>query len=98
MFHFANHRRAAKKGENSNRILSFLVPVTGLEPVRDCSQGILSPWCLPFHHTGVEQNQFTMLFVQCQENRDFLSFRNHRRNRDAGKVDYNYSVALRVTE
>ena len=30
-----------------------LVPVTGLEPVRDCSQGILSPWCLPFHHTGV---------------------------------------------
>ena len=31
----------------------FLVPVTGLEPVRGCPQGILSPWCLPFHHTGV---------------------------------------------
>ena len=22
----------------------------GLEPTRDCSQGILSPQCLPFHH------------------------------------------------
>ena len=30
-----------------------LVPVTGLEPVRSCPQGILSPWCLPFHHTGM---------------------------------------------
>lgn len=28
------------------------MPVTGLEPVRGCPQGILSPWCLPFHHTG----------------------------------------------
>ena len=25
----------------------YLVPVTGLEPVRPCGQGILSPWCLP---------------------------------------------------
>ena len=24
-----------------------LVPLTGLEPVRGCPQGILSPWCLP---------------------------------------------------
>ena len=30
-----------------------LVPVTGLEPVRCCQRGILSPLCLPFHHTGV---------------------------------------------
>ena len=30
----------------------FLVPVTGLEPVRGCPQGLLSPWCLPVHHTG----------------------------------------------
>ena len=30
-----------------------VVPVTGLEPVRGCPQGILSPWCLPFHHTGL---------------------------------------------
>ena len=31
---------------------SDVVPVTGLEPVRRNLQGILSPWCLPFHHTG----------------------------------------------
>ena len=30
-----------------------VVPVAGLEPARDRSQGILSPRCLPFHHTGV---------------------------------------------
>ena len=24
-----------------------MVPLTGLEPVRSCDQGILSPWCLP---------------------------------------------------
>ena len=29
-----------------------MVPVTGLEPVRYCYRGILSPLCLPFHHTG----------------------------------------------
>ena len=33
--------------------VSDLVPVAGLEPARDRSQGILSPRCLPFHHTGV---------------------------------------------
>lgn len=31
---------------------AFLVPVTGFEPVRPYGQGILSPVCLPFHHTG----------------------------------------------
>ncbi len=31
----------------------FYMPVTRLERARDCSQGILSPWCLPFHHTGI---------------------------------------------
>ncbi len=31
----------------------ILVPLTGLEPVRGCPQGILSPWCLPFHHSGI---------------------------------------------
>lgn len=30
----------------------FLVPVTGLEPVRYCYLEILSLLCLPFHHTG----------------------------------------------
>ncbi len=56
-----------RKGRRSQRIRSFrrpggsgvqlassdVVPVAGLEPARDCSQGILSPRCLPFHHTGV---------------------------------------------
>ena len=28
------------------------MPVTGLEPARPRGQGILSPLCLPFHHTG----------------------------------------------
>ena len=31
----------------------FVVPLTGLEPVRSCPQRILSPRCLPFHHSGV---------------------------------------------
>lgn len=26
----------------------------GVEPSRDCSQGILSPQCLPFHHPSME--------------------------------------------
>ncbi len=30
----------------------FLVPLTGLEPVRCRQRGILSPLCLPFHHSG----------------------------------------------
>ena len=32
--------------------LSFLVPVTGLEPVLCRQRRILSPLRLPFHHTG----------------------------------------------
>ena len=27
--------------------VGVMVPLTGLEPVRSCDQGILSPWCLP---------------------------------------------------
>ena len=34
--------------------IPFLVPLTGLEPVRSCPQRILSPRCLPFHHSGVD--------------------------------------------
>ena len=37
--------RHQKRGVLSEAPL--LVPVTGLEPVRCCQQGILSPWCLP---------------------------------------------------
>ncbi len=29
-----------------------MVPVAGFEPARPYGQGILSPQCLPFHHTG----------------------------------------------
>ena len=46
----------------------LLVPVTGLEPVRGCPQGILSPWCLPFHHTGVHR-YFITAKIACQEKR-----------------------------
>ena len=34
------------------RDIELVVPVTGLEPVQYCYRGILSPLCLPFHHTG----------------------------------------------
>ena len=34
-------------------VVFFVVPLTGLEPVRSCPQRILSPRCLPFHHNGV---------------------------------------------
>ena len=33
-------------------VSAFLVPLTGLEPVRSRLQRILSPRCLPFHHSG----------------------------------------------
>ncbi len=29
-----------------------VVPVAGVEPARLLCRGILSPLCLPFHHTG----------------------------------------------
>ena len=40
--------------------VSDLVPVTGLEPVRGRPQGILSPWCLPFHHAGMFLSLFNL--------------------------------------
>ena len=30
----------------------FMVPLTGLEPVLNRFRRILSPLCLPFHHSG----------------------------------------------
>ena len=33
-------------------LLVNLVPEEGLEPSRSCEQRILSPSCLPFHHSG----------------------------------------------
>ena len=41
-----------QKREEGITFLSFLVPVTGLEPVRCRQRWILSPLRLPFHHTG----------------------------------------------
>ena len=40
-------RPAQKKMGHPFGVSHFLVLVTGLEPVRNCFQGILSPWCLP---------------------------------------------------
>ena len=41
-----------KKKESPKGLSFFLVPVTGLEPVRCRQRRILSPLRLPFHHTG----------------------------------------------
>ena len=43
---FIKQKREAKAS------LFYLVPVTGLEPVRCRQRRILSPLRLPFHHTG----------------------------------------------
>ena len=45
-------RLRTKKGRHASACLPFLVPVTGLEPVRHRWRWILSPLRLPFHHTG----------------------------------------------
>ena len=37
-----------------------LVPAARLERVRSCLQGILSPWCLPFHHAGIFLSLFNL--------------------------------------
>lgn len=36
-----------------SRTVENLVPEEGLEPSRSCEQRILSPSCLPFHHSGL---------------------------------------------
>ena len=49
----------------------FLVPVTGLEPVRCRQRWILSPLRLPFHHTGrclqTKQSVTGVLYTKPQE-------------------------------
>ena len=42
----------SKNKREAEASLLFLVPVTGLEPVRCRQRRILSPLRLPFHHTG----------------------------------------------
>ena len=47
--------RGKRKGTRAGRkpvSCSFLVPKIGLEPIRSCPRRILSPLCLPFHHSG----------------------------------------------
>ncbi len=53
---------------------SDVVPVAGLEPARDRSQGILSPRCLPFHHTGIflystTRRNFRQAAARCKSGR-----------------------------
>ena len=31
------------------------MPEIGLEPIHSCERGILSPLCLPFHHSGIKE-------------------------------------------
>jgi hypothetical protein len=45
---------------------SGLVPVAGLEPARRKHQRILSPPCLPFHHTGKKLVYFIIVQLNCQ--------------------------------
>ena len=40
--------------------VSDLVPAARLERVRSFLQGILSPWCLPFHHAGMFLSLFNL--------------------------------------
>ena len=47
---FESDRKAKK--QIPKWVSAFLVPVTGLEPVRCRQRWILSPLRLPFHHTG----------------------------------------------
>ena len=48
MTFYAQH----KKSSRTCAVRDELVPVAGLEPARLLGRGILSPLCLPFHHTG----------------------------------------------
>ena len=51
---FSGHKKTKQQIDRLYQsTVSDLVPVAGLEPARDRSQGILSPRCLPFHHTGM---------------------------------------------
>ena len=52
-----------------NRFCNFvLVGMMGFEPIRPCGRGILSPLCIPFHHTPKWRNEShsTLLLHSCQ--------------------------------
>ncbi len=47
------------------------MPLTGLEPVRYCYRGILSPLCLPIspqRHNKLSLNNYTTFSLICQDN------------------------------
>ena len=62
-----------KKKEKAKAFSFFLVPVTGLEPVRCRQRWILSPLRLPFHHTG------RCVYDQRQKPYDFYNVAAQRR-------------------
>ena len=45
--------RMSRQQTQAHLLPLLLVPVAGLEPARLLQRGILSPICLPFHHTGI---------------------------------------------
>lgn len=47
---FADRRGCERRGDA--HVLVNVVPEVGFEPTRPCEQRILSPSCLPFHHSG----------------------------------------------
>ena len=52
--HHRNPTRNVKISEQKNcSEIKKMVPLTGLEPVLNRFRWILSPLCLPFHHSGV---------------------------------------------
>ena len=44
-----------------------MVPVVGLEPTRSRPRRILNPLRLPFHHTGIQLDYYTLFCGQMQE-------------------------------
>ena len=44
-----------------------MVPVVGLEPTRSHPRRILNPLRLPFHHTGIQLDYYTLFCGQMQE-------------------------------
>jgi hypothetical protein len=43
-----------------------VVPRMGLEPIRSCDRGILSPLCIPFHHLGDWYYHVGIISMICQ--------------------------------
>ena len=55
------------KKERGVSLSLFLVPVTGLEPVRHRWRRILSPLRLPFHHTGIYLLSIVHFCTNCKK-------------------------------